>query len=832
MRKLTINDFSGGIQESTVPDDFSPRQWAQLKGLIPSGELNFESQWPMQTVGSGFTGVHAVFPLASTSGTFLVAIKTDGTIWWAKPPSAIVSYTAVNATTWTRITTAENVGWASGDSATQPSITIQSNEDYKFICPMPVEVHKYVRTPKSGDRDNVSKDKDDSSVPRGVASGVLIHSTTRNGSTDSSNQQALVAYVDRTGSGSVKVIVFPHIRRIPSHGDEGDFINAKVIDGDGDEAIVSVNSGWPLSRNPSVRHHPFTYVDKDGALLPGRGIIPRANVGCMKGGLLLLGDIEWRSNFNNVAEPLDSVPLLRSNGSANFDSTTRTARWPNGVAVTARVLYNEGPGIAYLKGNESNPMGIAAVVTNKALTSNVATLTTDAVHLYKAGDKVEVSIGDPTFDGIFDIVAVPTTTTFTYAKTSSNVASTAVTEENARSFSYQYRLELGQYQEIPNSWTTLRVAASAVDTTLRVARQFNLATHILNDDNTGPYRGGVYFSAGEIDSFDPRAVLIPGKTDVQILGMHTLNDEVIVITSHGSDQDGVYRIRGQFSRLIRYDESAPPDPGAVRLELIRGGLGGPTRTAKTHRNFSCVWSEAGVVVFIDRLGGIWYTNGQTCDRLDRYGPKSPRRALQNDHVAAFGKHVLVWRDNRLLCFTVMSSEDGGADGCWTEINVPGTVSSMVGGQSELFFVHTVDGVANVARLSPTAPDSERGTFNGQPLEITVSTATFGDVSSHQRTTWHRFGMTFMTPTSCTVKTVRVQSTGALTLSSPVTAPDVTHSVTLNRTFSDRGTLGEFTVPAGIGPQASCSATVTFEGYVQLQSASFWVTGQDPRIGDQ
>ena len=67
---------------------------------------------------------------------------------------------------------------------------------------------------------------------------------------------------------------------------------------------------------------------------------------------------------------------------------------------------------------------IVATVTNKALTNNVATLTTAAPHTYRVGDVVVVSGVDGTFDGTYAITSV-TSNTFTYAKTAANVGSTA-----------------------------------------------------------------------------------------------------------------------------------------------------------------------------------------------------------------------------------------------------------------------------------------------------------------------------------------------------------------------------------------------------------------------
>ena len=69
---------------------------------------------------------------------------------------------------------------------------------------------------------------------------------------------------------------------------------------------------------------------------------------------------------------------------------------------------------------------ITVSITNKALTSNVATLTTSAVHGLCTGMEIVITGVDATFNGTYTITGVPTTTTFTYAKTASNVASTPV----------------------------------------------------------------------------------------------------------------------------------------------------------------------------------------------------------------------------------------------------------------------------------------------------------------------------------------------------------------------------------------------------------------------
>ena len=60
-------------------------------------------------------------------------------------------------------------------------------------------------------------------------------------------------------------------------------------------------------------------------------------------------------------------------------------------------------------------------ITKKSLTSNVATITTSTAHGFVVDDSVVIANVDGTFNGTYDIDTVPTPTTFTYAKTASNV---------------------------------------------------------------------------------------------------------------------------------------------------------------------------------------------------------------------------------------------------------------------------------------------------------------------------------------------------------------------------------------------------------------------------
>jgi hypothetical protein len=70
---------------------------------------------------------------------------------------------------------------------------------------------------------------------------------------------------------------------------------------------------------------------------------------------------------------------------------------------------------------------ITKTVSNKALTSNVATLTTSATHGFAVGDIAVVTGVDATFNGTHYVTGVPTTTTFTFAKENANVTSAVAT---------------------------------------------------------------------------------------------------------------------------------------------------------------------------------------------------------------------------------------------------------------------------------------------------------------------------------------------------------------------------------------------------------------------
>ena len=92
---------------------------------------------------------------------------------------------------------------------------------------------------------------------------------------------------------------------------------------------------------------------------------------------------------------------------------------------------------------------ITASVTNKALTSNVATLTTAAAHGFSVGMQVVVAGVDATFNGEYRITTTPTTTSFTYAKTATNVPSTAVSPAGTASAEHTHFVDYNSGVDAP-----------------------------------------------------------------------------------------------------------------------------------------------------------------------------------------------------------------------------------------------------------------------------------------------------------------------------------------------------------------------------------------------
>jgi hypothetical protein len=78
---------------------------------------------------------------------------------------------------------------------------------------------------------------------------------------------------------------------------------------------------------------------------------------------------------------------------------------------------------------------VKAYVSNKAITTNLATITTNAAHgITQVGTLVQLQGIDATFDGTYTVNSVPTTTSFTFVSTTATVSSAAVSPTGVATF--------------------------------------------------------------------------------------------------------------------------------------------------------------------------------------------------------------------------------------------------------------------------------------------------------------------------------------------------------------------------------------------------------------
>lgn len=150
-------------------------------------------------------------------------------------------------------------------------------------------------------------------------------------------------------------------------------------------------------------------------------------------------------------DPLDTITIsspLQSATETTFTATGNIAATNVQSAVAELDTEKVGKAGGDVVGAPSTttvPLAIQGAeatrsVTTKALTANVATLTTSVAHNFKVGKTVVVSGVDATFDGTYTIKGIPTATTFTYDKTAVDVASVAATG-TARSYAHDSNLQ-------------------------------------------------------------------------------------------------------------------------------------------------------------------------------------------------------------------------------------------------------------------------------------------------------------------------------------------------------------------------------------------------------
>jgi N4-gp56 family major capsid protein len=139
--------------------------------------------------------------------------------------------------------------------------------------------------------------------------------------------------------------------------------------------------------------------------------------------------------------PRQSADLRAETGTGGFQELTkyvdRTPFVAGAVGVLEGAFIVETPRV--LNGLKlATGITTATTITNVALTTNVVTITTGVAHGLGVGQVVTVAaVTNTAVNGTYTIASVPTTTTFTYSLTASNI--TSVADTGTVTFTNNYR---------------------------------------------------------------------------------------------------------------------------------------------------------------------------------------------------------------------------------------------------------------------------------------------------------------------------------------------------------------------------------------------------------
>lgn len=325
----------------------------------------------------------------------------------------------------------------------------------------------------------------------------------------------------------------------------------------------------------------------------------------------------------------------------------------------------------------------------------------------------------------------------------------------------------------PNSMPRANIAANWGDFVFLGDIEYRVdPTEPFGPDNSARFPHGIWRSvAGTTDRWNPDDVFFVSQRQEQndILGMFPTTRGLIVVT-----QSTVALLRGS--------------PDDFAFEELRAGISPASRSEVTY------WPYAGLVVWLDRFGRVWGTNGDDVARLDR-GVTIDRR----------GPGALVGVDESLFVSgqaDVRVLHSFGEAGGWSTLNTPvgwrqatfcrGTV---IGVSAELD--GSVEATSNVVQVFALFEEG-RGIFNGVPVRSRLRTRPLPGASD-RTVFWHRFG-------------VRANGPGRLRSATSYASADVSERGLRHRVFGRLSERKDFTFPAH-GPSLEAVFEFEFEGDV-------------------
>jgi len=202
----------------------------------------------------------------------------------------------------------------------------------------------------------------------------------------------------------------------PGNGRNGNLVIATGDAGDQNKIVLAAG-GFASGDTQMSITPPSTGVDGNVHIeTPTASVSPTTGALTVVGGVGISGDVNIQGDMSIV-------------GNFTFGGGSTSAE---NLSVTNPLVFvgnqnNADTQDLGLVGEYSVPVTIStATITARALTDNVATITTAAAHNFLVGDRVTIAgIAAPNtaLNGTYAITTVPSATTFTYAKTNANIAS-------------------------------------------------------------------------------------------------------------------------------------------------------------------------------------------------------------------------------------------------------------------------------------------------------------------------------------------------------------------------------------------------------------------------
>jgi hypothetical protein len=323
MKKIDITDFSGGINLRFAPEDFKPNENFQLTGLLITNENTLRSQPPCQVIGTEFD-FKEIKPLVNSDGTaYVIGIKDNGQVFYTLVPSAGAIYSATSSQAWTRIT-------AINGSAT---LTVTTNHhiisNFAFTTPPPIPVQTVPALLITNAYDTFSPADNPIIIFAYPGSQPFAYRVLTSGGTSAIYPGYLPTNPTNITSSHAGVTVTVNWNA-PTDSGSSAITNYKVYDKNGVlkatvgpttftasyTGVLGDEVGVRVKAVSSYGETPFDVLGN--VRVPSLGYIPRANVGVFWNGYLVVADIEYYRDINDIGK---NIPL----------STTNATRVRNGI---------------------------------------------------------------------------------------------------------------------------------------------------------------------------------------------------------------------------------------------------------------------------------------------------------------------------------------------------------------------------------------------------------------------------------------------------------------------------------------------------------------------